>query len=94
MPSPLAGSRNLPRLTTKWSTGQENPDGLFRTPTRALNISKQPKTGGQSESKNLQDDKSEWPNRLTPTNYMEKEGDILDSDKSVAHCVSADFKTR
>ena len=52
-------------------------DGLSRTPTRALNmVSKQPKTGDQAESENLQGDKSAWPNCLTPTNYMEKEGDI------------------
>ena len=35
---------------------------------------------------------SEWPNRSPATNLLEKEGNLLDSDESIAHCVSADFK--
>ena len=59
-------------------------DGLSRTPTRALNkVSEQPKTGDQSKTRTS---RSEWPNRLSPINYMEKAGDILDSDESGIRC--------
>ena len=35
---------------------------------------------------------SERPNRSPATNLLEKEGNLLDSDESIAHCVAADFK--
>ena len=47
-----------------------------------------------TQSKTSAHDKtgSEWPNRSPETNRLEKEGNLLDSDECIAHCVSADFK--
>ena len=62
-------------------------DGLSRIPPRALNmVSTQSKTNAHDKTG------SEWPNRSPETNLLEKEGNLLDSGESIAHCVSADFK--
>ena len=62
-------------------------DGLSRTPSKALNmVSTQPKI-------NTQDDTgSERQNRPPETILLEKERNLLDSDESIAHCASTDFK--
>ena len=62
-------------------------DGLSRIPLRALNmVSMQSKTNTHDQTG------SEWPNRSPETNLLEKKGNLLDSNESLAHCVSADFK--
>ena len=62
-------------------------DGLSRIPPKALNlVSPQSKTSAHDQTG------SQWPNRSPATNLLEKEGNLLDSDESIAHCVSADFK--
>ena len=62
-------------------------DGLSRIPPKALNmVSPQSKTSAHDQTG------SEWPNRSPANNLLEKEGNLLDSDESIAHCVSADFK--
>ena len=67
------------------SIGHTN--GLSLTPARALNM-----VSTQSETCAHDKTGSEWPNRSPETNLLEKEGNLLDSDESFAHCVSADFK--
>ena len=62
-------------------------DGLSRIPPKALNmVSPQSKTSAHDQTA------SEWPNRSPATNLLEKEGNLLDCDESIAHCVSAEFK--
>ena len=62
-------------------------DGVSRTPPRALNmVSTEPKASAHDKTG------SEWPNRSPKTNLGEKEGNLLESNESIAHCVSADFK--
>ena len=62
-------------------------NALSRTLPRALNmVSTQSKASAHDETG------SEWPNRSPETNLLEKAGNLLDSDESIAHCVSADFK--
>ena len=62
-------------------------DGLSRIPNKALNmVSPLSKTSAHDQTG------SEWPNRSPATHLLEKEGNLLDSDESIAHCVSADFK--
>ena len=64
-----------------------NANGLSLIPPRALNlVSTQSKTNAHNKTG------SEWPNRFPETNLLEKEGNLLDSDETIAHCVSADFK--
>ena len=63
-------------------------DGLSRTPPRALNM-----VSTQSKTSAIDQTGSEWPNRSPATNLLEKEGNLWDSDESIAQCVSADFKT-
>ena len=62
-------------------------DGLSRIPPKALNM-----VSTQSKINAHDNTGSEWPNRSPETNLLEKEGNLLDSDESIAHCVSADFK--
>ena len=69
-------------------------DGLSRTPTTAPNmIMTQPRAVSQLKTSDQDDIHTEWPNRLPANIFLEKDGNLLGSDESIAHSDSADFKT-
>ena len=92
MPSQHAGWKNS-RPAFKYEVVHRpgksigHADGLSRIPPKALNM-----VSPQSKTNALDQTGSECPNRSPATNLLEKEGNLLDSDESIAHCISADFK--
>ena len=68
-------------------------DSFYRTQPRALNmVSTQLRAANQPKPSDKDETETERPNRSSETDFLEKEGNLLDSDESSAHYVSADFK--
>ena len=69
-------------------------DGLSRTPPRAFNA-----IVTEDPAADAPDEDQEWPNRTKEGppdpkhfQYLEIQGDVLQSTDSIAHCISAEFK--